>query len=177
MTCSKENQLHVLLYTVDWEPVLRVVIMLPTEPAGPFTFFGISLWDWSSHVEAATEMFMLQHITESLGAFHGDTTELVNQCKPQSYTVHVTALGKRCWCAYVCDLNCMCLPCPQVDCCTWSAVKALWLGKKIKHQLFFFFFLSRSLSLCVSVSCSHTQTHTVTCRRAIIPALPNRQTL
>lgn len=29
-------------------------------------------------------MFMLQHITESLGAFHGDTTELVNRKVTQS---------------------------------------------------------------------------------------------
>ena len=43
LTCSKQNQLHLFLCTVDWVPVLHVVIILPTEPAGPFTFSFFTL--------------------------------------------------------------------------------------------------------------------------------------
>ena len=68
---AKKNQPHLRLCTVVWEPVLHIVITLPTEPAGPFTFFFFFFFllsvllfgtDWCSHVEAVTEMFMLQHI-------------------------------------------------------------------------------------------------------------------
>lgn len=41
--CSTENHLHLLLCTVDGEPVLHIVIMLPTEPTGPFTFLFFTL--------------------------------------------------------------------------------------------------------------------------------------
>lgn len=106
ITC---DQLHLCLRTVNWEPALHVVITVPTKAAGPFTFSFLPSHCLCSglidvHMSGQKQQKRLSYSTLPTfsQAFHGDTTGLVNQPKPQSYSLWVTAPGKLPACVCVC---------------------------------------------------------------------------
>lgn len=98
LTCSEKKKKPFCVQYTECPSCTLSLHCPPNQPAlSPF-HFSLSVFlfgtDWCSHVEAVTEMFIRERITKSLEAFHGNTTGLVNQFKPQSYSVWVTASRK-----------------------------------------------------------------------------------